>query len=385
MNDITLKGITWDHPRGYEPLVASSNKYYEITGIKVNWEIRSLKDFGDQSLVDLARKFDLLINDHPHSGVAAQSRCVLALEEYVDPHTFTHLQLQSAGPSFESYHYQGHQWALPIDAAFQSACYRPDLMDVPVPTGWQDVFDLADRLKRKNKFVGMALCPTDCLCTFLSLTAQFGAPIRDASELVNLKTGTEVLELMRRMREEFYAESLNWNPIQLYDHMAEHDEIVYTPLAFNYTNYSREGFRKNSLVYSNAPGITSVLGGAGIAVSSTCKNKQEAADFASWICSKHVQKGIYTQAQGQPGNIKAWEDPLANSLTSDFFINTRNSLDHAYVRPRFLNWPVFQEYLGNTIHRLLKEEEDIPSTLYHLNDAYEEIKHRVGRSKKAFF
>ncbi|MCG8388830.1 MAG: ABC transporter substrate-binding protein [Cytophagales bacterium] len=378
MTKETFKGITWDHPRGYEPLIAASDAYYKITGVKVDWQVRSLKDFGDQSLLSLARKFDLLIYDHPHCGAAARSKCVLALEEYLDPAILSQLELQSAGPSFESYNYAGHQWALPIDAAFQSASYRPDLMDMPVPVNWEGVFGLVKELKRKNKYVGMALCPTDSLCTFLSLTAQFGSPIREDGELVDPNTGIKVLELMQRMRDEFHPASLDWNPIQLYDHMAEEDEIVYAPLAFNYVNYSHNGFRKNILTYTNAPGTTSVLGGAGIAVSATCKNKPGAVDFAAWVCGEYIQKGIYTRVQGQPGNIKAWEDPLANTLTHDFFTNTRHGLDHAYIRPRFLTWPMFQEYLGNAIHMSLKEGPDIPSTLHHLNSTYKEIKQRLG-------
>ena len=70
MNSLILKGITWDHPRGYDPLNASTVLYEKLFGVKVEWEKRSLTNFGDQSLTALVERFDLLIMDHPHAGVA---------------------------------------------------------------------------------------------------------------------------------------------------------------------------------------------------------------------------------------------------------------------------------------------------------------------------
>lgn len=45
---ITLKGIAWDHPRGYDPLQATSKAFAELyQGVSIKWNIRSLKEFGD--------------------------------------------------------------------------------------------------------------------------------------------------------------------------------------------------------------------------------------------------------------------------------------------------------------------------------------------------
>ncbi len=374
MNVITLNGITWDHPRGFDPLVATSEEYSRLRGANVKWKKRSLKDFGDQSLEDLASQFDLLIMDHPHSGVAAETGCVLSLDEFLDPSIYQALKSQSTGPSFESYNYAGHQWALPVDAAFQSACYRADLLNVQVPTNWDEVFQLAAELNKNEQYVGMALCPTDCLCTFLSLTAQFGSPIKEGnSVLVDERTGSKVLEMMARMRDAFHPMSPEWNPIQLYDHMAENDDIVYSPLAFNYSNYSRKNFRKKLLTYTNAPGNIAVLGGAGIAVSSNCQYPQEAIDYAAWICSADVQKSIYVNHDGQPANILAWEDPVVNKMVNDFFRNTRNTLDNAYVRPRYSGWPKFQELLGETIHSYLHAGGEVNVVLDKLGRTFIEM------------
>jgi multiple sugar transport system substrate-binding protein len=220
---IKLKGITWDHARGYDPLIASSELYFKEKGIQVNWQKRSLTNFGDQSLEELSKQFDLIIMDHPHVGVAEASQCLLPLNDIVDSSILNALKISSAGPSFESYHYHGKQWALPIDAAMQCASYRADLIgNDSLPNTWEEVFALAKTLASKKLYIGMALCPTDCLCSFLSLTAQFGSPIQENNELLVKPTvGLKALNMLRAMRDVFHPKALDWNPISLYDYMAE--------------------------------------------------------------------------------------------------------------------------------------------------------------------
>ena len=52
---ITLRGMTWSHPRGYDPLVACADAWRKKTGVSVGWEKRSLQDFETYPVEDLAR------------------------------------------------------------------------------------------------------------------------------------------------------------------------------------------------------------------------------------------------------------------------------------------------------------------------------------------
>lgn len=368
-----LKGITWDHPRGHNPLIASSALYEKLFDVEIKWEKRSLINFGDQSLQELAEKFDLLIIDHPHAGVASETNCLFPLDELLPLEKINELKNETSGPVFLSYNYKEKQWAIPVDAAMQCSSNRPDLLrDIPIPKNWREVFELTYLLKRKNLQVGMALCPTDSLCSFLTVTAQLGSPVVEGNEmLVRKETGLQSLELMRRMRDTFHQNSLDWNPIQLYDHMSTHDDIAYAPLAFCYTNYSRDGFRKNKLIYDNAPGIrNAVLGGAGIAVSAKSKFLNEAARYITWICSGEIQSSLYVSEQGQPANMVAWKSRFANELTSNFFFNTFEALTNAYIRPRYFGWPEFQKYLGEVLHAYLTHDTDPVKVLDQLQEAY---------------
>ncbi len=369
-----LKGITWDHPRGFEPLVASSALYEKTFGLSISWQKRSLANFGDQSIEDLSKQFDLLIIDHPHVGSFWKSGCLVPVDELLPKNLLDKLKSQSAGPSFLSYQYKGKQWALPVDAAMQAAAIRPDLMgNLTVPGSWNEVFESSAMLKKKNLSMGMALCPTDCLCSFLTITAQLGSPIREGNSfLVDKEIGIRSMMFMKRLRDASHEKSLDWNPIQLYDHMATEDQIAYSPLGFCYTNYSREGFRKNKLVFYNAPMIeNAVLGGAGIAVSSSSKNPGEAAAFAAWVCSAEIQETIYLTSQGQPGNKLVWSGTRGNSLTSNFFSNTFDTLKHAYMRPRYTGWPPFQQEIGEVLHDYLKNDRQPEMILQHLETEYQ--------------
>ena len=68
VSGLTLKGMTWSHPRGYDPLVACSAIWKEKTGVAIAWDKRSLQDFESFPVEQLARAYDLIVIDHPHVG-----------------------------------------------------------------------------------------------------------------------------------------------------------------------------------------------------------------------------------------------------------------------------------------------------------------------------
>ena len=46
-----LKGMSWDHPRGYDPMVASAKAFNEIyPEVKIIWEKRPLQAFADRPI-----------------------------------------------------------------------------------------------------------------------------------------------------------------------------------------------------------------------------------------------------------------------------------------------------------------------------------------------
>jgi multiple sugar transport system substrate-binding protein len=372
--NVALKGVTWDHVRGYGPLHASMRPYFEERGVQVSWDKRTLKDFGDASLQELAQLYDLIIIDHPHAGTAATTHSVIPLDEFLNTEILNDAFTHSVGPSYKSYWYEGHLWALPIDAACQVACYRKDLFEpLHLPQTWDDVFRLAEDLKTRKQFIGMALCPTDCNCSFLTLCAQLKDPFEE-TKFPSENTVTNALGILQKLHTLCHPESTKWNPIRLYDYMTSENNIAYCPLAFGYTNYARPGHAKNELSFGSIPGKTSaLLGGAGIAVSKYCKHISEATHYAAWLCSEEFQCSTYVDAAGQPAHKKAWLNEHANKITGHFFSNTLPTIEAAYVRPRNNKWPLFQEKLGEIIFTFLVEQKTIEQTWKAINRCYREI------------
>lgn len=375
-----LRGLTWDHPRGYAPLEAASAEYARTYGVEVTWERRSLKDFGDAPIDALADAYDLVVIDHPHVGIAASCACFVPFDELLDATALERHASEGVGPSHDSYHYGGRQWALALDAAMQTSSHRPDLCPAPIPTTWTEVEDLARALRERDLYMAVPLVPTDAVCSFLTLCAQAGEPLREDGALDPDGAPREALATLRRLADLAHPDSPTWNPIDVYEAMSGRDDVAYCPIAFSYTNYARDGYRLHALRYEDLPGLRgSLLGGAGLAITTACRDPAAAAAFASWVCGAAVQAGTFTAAGGQPGNRAAWRDPRNDDLTNGFFRDTLRTLEHAYVRPRDAGFVAFQEYSGRRIHQFLMQETDPRHCLTDLARAFE----RRGRGDRS--
>jgi multiple sugar transport system substrate-binding protein len=320
----------------------------------VQWQARSLQGFADEPLEVLAREYDLLVIDHPHIPHAAAAGALVALDECGRGEELDELALQAVGPSHATYAHDGHQYGLAIDAAAQVAVYRPDLIADP-PSTWDDVLEVA----RTGRVVWPAK-PVDAISSFLTLAANRGAAVADDG-FVGRDAGLGILEALHRLAELVDPACLDENPIQAAERLSTDDRWCYAPLAFGYTNYSRAGFRRHRLAYTDMPagpgGVSgSCLGGAGIAVSAFAADRPAAVAHAFWLAGGEVQRGVYYASGGQPANLAAWEDDSLNEDCLDFFRATRRTLDGAWVRPRFDGWLEVQDAVGSLVNLALRGE-----------------------------
>lgn len=384
MSRRTLKGITWDHPRGLDCLVRCADAYRETHDVDIRWSARSLKDFGDAPINQLANEFDLLVIDHPHVGWAQSTGALAPLDYFLSVEQLEKLRAQSAGPAHASYDFAGHHWAVAVDIAMQAASFRPDLLSDPLPKNWNGVISLAQKIRQRGQWMAVPLAPTDAICLFISLCAGAGDSPgrRDDGWFVSDVIGRAALCQLREIAAAMLPEALSWNPIRLLDAMAERDDLVYCPASFIYSNYARANFRRKQLRFADLPGPRgSCLGGAGLAVSAQSANTQAAADFAFWVGEAAIQRTLYVQAGGQPGNRAAWDDDTANALTNAFFRDTRSTLEGSYVRPRHEAWPAFQEEAGNRIHAWLQAAPNSGGAelLRHIEELYSAMTPRIPK------
>ena len=77
---ITLKGMTWDHARGFDPMVATSKEYSKKNqNVKIEWDKRPLQAFADRPIELMAYDYDLIVIDHPHVGEASSKGLLLEI------------------------------------------------------------------------------------------------------------------------------------------------------------------------------------------------------------------------------------------------------------------------------------------------------------------
>ena len=108
---IILKGMSWDHPRGFDPMVATSEEYSKKNPhIKIEWEKRPLQAFADRPIELMAHDYDMIVIDHPHVGEASSKELLFPIDTTTKFNNELEESLQnSVGLSHESYNFNGKQ------------------------------------------------------------------------------------------------------------------------------------------------------------------------------------------------------------------------------------------------------------------------------------
>ena len=364
---VKLRGMAWDHPRATNPLRAISDDWSKTSGVPVVWDARPLKAFEDQPLEELAQGYDLILIDHPFVGFAATSELIVPVDDWVEPSYLADQANHSVGPSYQSYTWNGKQWALAIDAACQVSAVRDDLLassqGESLPNTWEEVVTLAERCHDCDHKAAIPLNPNHAYCAFLAIgTCAAGEKFWRPGMRVDEPAAHYALEILRTLASKVHPLSRESDPIRISDFMSRTNEIAYVPLLFGYSSYAREGFRTHKLRFANAPMGSSrrhgsVLGGVGLALSARSLCLMQAAELARRIATPEIQSGIYADAGGQPGHGVAWDSCAVNRETNGFFQNTRATIQDAFVRPRVAGHRRFQVEVGELIQRCIWERE----------------------------
>jgi multiple sugar transport system substrate-binding protein len=345
-----LRGIAWDHTRGFLPWVATGQRFEELyPDICVRWEKRSLQAFADASLAELAAAYDLIVMDHPHTALAASEGLVLALDDWLPAEFLADQRANSVGASYSSYAIGGRQWGLATDAAAPIATYRGDLMErfgIQLPQTWSDVLVLAE-----EGFVTVAAYPVDVLMhVYMFCDALGGTPFANEDVLVPVEVLAAALADLQSFVAKCDRECSKRNPIRTAEWMSATDDrrAAYCPFAYGYSNYSRPGYARypltaTGLVEYGGRRLRSTLGGAGLVVSSRTQHPRQCMDYARFVASPTIQQGLYFQAGGQPGYRGAWTNEVVNAASGDFFRRTLATLDEARLRGQFPGYMRFQD------------------------------------------
>ena len=96
---IELKGMTWDHSRGYDPMIATSQIFSKKhdNEVIIHWDKRSLQAFADRPINQMVDEYDLMVIDYPHVGEVSAKGLLqkFDIDEYKNELNF--LKEQSVG------------------------------------------------------------------------------------------------------------------------------------------------------------------------------------------------------------------------------------------------------------------------------------------------
>ena len=320
-----LRGITWNHSRGFVSVVATAQRFSETRPeVEIVWEKRSLQEFADAPIQGLAERYDLLVIDHPWAGYAAHSRALLPLQELVPADFMADQAAHAVGQSHASYIFDGGQCALAIDAATPVASYRADLLardGLEQPQTWRDLLALA----RQGRVI-MPGIPIDTLMNWYMLCATQGEPpFVDDEWAVSDAMSLQAFAQLRELASQCPPEIFDMNPIAVYEALSRRDDFVYCPFAYGYSNYSRAGYSRHVLTFDDMVDIDgqgrcqSTLGGTGLAISSGCQSPEVARDYAMFTAGGQIQRTLFFENGGQPGHRSAWEDAEVNRRSKGLF------------------------------------------------------------------
>ncbi|MFI7066714.1 extracellular solute-binding protein [Kribbella sp. NPDC050124] len=363
---MALRILCWDHPRCVSPVRAAAAAWERQHGTAIAVAARPLAAFNDQPIGDIARTADLLFIDHPMVGRVAREEALVPLESLLDASVLDALAADSIGRSHESYNWGGSQWAVAVDAACQVAVVDDSTLDEwgDVPRRWDDVLAAARKVPGS---VALPLYPSDAVLSLLSISAELST----TDELWVEEAVDIFVELVRGVD----PRSFQLNPPGLLDLMSSEssDAPVYAPLLFGYTNYQRPAARGRPLRFCRPPSVgerpAAVLGGAGLAVSASSKQANEAAAFAALMAGADVQRTIVLGNDGQPASRSVWFDPSADEVVGGFFSGTRTTIESSYLRPRAAWWPAYQEAAGIRLTEALRRGDAASAIHADLNDA----------------
>ncbi|PAL21740.1 extracellular solute-binding protein [Sphingopyxis sp. GW247-27LB] len=365
-----MRGMTWNHSRGHDPLVAASAAWQARTGQEILWDQRSLQDFESYPVEDLARRYDLIVIDHPHVGQVADSGCLVALDTAIDAATLAEIAAGSVGGSYESYHWKGHQWALPVDAAAQVQAWVPSRIDAPV-ADWTALAALAAEGR-----ASLPLRPPHSLMSLFTLCGVAGVALAPEDDDLFPAEAARAYDLLTALAGRVDPAAYEMDPIAMFEDMARPDSrLAVVPLIYGYVSYAIAGFRPELVRFADIPALGhgpsgSTLGGTGMAVSAYASDPAGAAAFAAWVSGGAVQRDLVAPHGGQPGHADAWTADSVNAATHDFYRATRATLDRAWIRPRHHGYMAFQHAASERLNAALRAGEPADQVIAALNQLY---------------
>ena len=375
MTDSPLRGLTWGHRRAIDPLRASATAFEAETGIRIDWQVRSLSAFEHQSLEEAAQAVDLIVYDHPHLGAIVRSgalrpleECLATIPDALDPRSYI-------GPSLASYAMDDHLWAVPVDGATIHGLHQPDLLRQlrgKLPKDWSEAIAFMRKLKKAGFISLLAGRNHHPLLTLASLMANIGSPWpngrgsifhldRDALQ-ISIGLLDEALDASER------AASLAADAIDVHERLANDPKAAYCPAVYGYAVYGEAGLWPHRLGFSPFPGpfrgpSGTAIGGAGVGITLACRDLAGAQAYVKHLATAGTQRDIFAANAGQPARSEAWSDPAIDVAFGGYFSSVRDTVEQAWMRPRFDGYSQLEQDLAQLLQQHFAGDASVAATV----------------------
>jgi multiple sugar transport system substrate-binding protein len=358
---VTYRGLTWDHPRGYNALAEAARRVNaDRSDPLIHWDKQPLEGFESAPITDLTARYDLVVLDHPHIGEAVAEACLIPLEDLYPQAQIDRWAAQSVGQSFASYRWNGKHWALPLDVATQVMARRADRIGAP-PETWEEVEEVAS-----THPVGLSLGGPHAFLNLISMAAAEGDVIA-GSDMLSDAAALPALARLRRLHDLAPRGTTMLNPIALLEAMGHGDDIALVPLIFGYVTYARAGWAPHPVAFSDSiragRGKGGVLGGTGIAFSARGRPSEALLAHTATLMEPDTQAGLIPEYGGQPSARSAWQSDAVNEAWGKFYRDTLVTAECALLRPRFDGFPAFTNAASARLRYAFSEGEDEERTL----------------------
>ncbi len=152
----------------------------------------------------------------------------------------------------------------------------------------------------------MAAIPIDILMNFYTFCIALGEePFQQKEEVVSTETGRKAIETMKELYGVVDRRLFNFNPIAVAEWMSSSNDIWYCPFAYGYSNYSRTGYAKHLLHYTdvvrfNGSPLRTTVGGTGLSVSAFSQHKEAALDLHNGLYRRFASKPYMCNMEDNP-------------------------------------------------------------------------------------
>ena len=115
----------------------------------------------------------------------------------------------------------------------------------------------------------------------------------------------------------------------------------------------------------------SQIGGTGLAISKHSNFLDIALEYTFYVASEECQKNIFYDSGGQPSHMESWTDVRMNKDCNNFFLNTLETLEKSWLRPRYDGYMYFQNVAGTFVNRYLQGENSAVNTIVDMEREFE--------------